>query len=164
MTGQAQGNNASGTPEFANVYQEGQSSVGHNTLPPPSLIPSNTVSLQKLGTPSRTQGPLIYTSAARCANNLTPKDGALGPDKAHIVLAKWSGEVEGNGGKQCVQGCDFAERNCSSHGVQRDPWPGWLLEEMHMGMLCQAKRKNLKGAFKNKSRSNHLRWRKILLP
>lgn len=164
MTDLACGSSTSGTPESANIDPEGQSDVGCDTLPPLPCPFKHSVSLQKLGTVGRRRGPLIYISAARRTNHLTPKGGALGPDKAHIVLTKWGGEIEGNGGKKYVQGYDFTEWSCSGHGIHRDPWPDWLLGEMQIGGQCWIKGKKLKDAFKTKSRSNHLRWGKMLLP
>lgn len=113
--------------------------------------------LQKLGTVGGSQGPLIYISAARRANHLTPKGVTQGPDEAHIVFSKWGGEAEGNGGKKYMQGYDFTEESCSGHGIPRDPWPDWLLGEMQIGGQCWAKGKKLKDAFKTRSGSNHLR-------
>lgn len=113
------------------------------------------MALQKLGTAGRTWDPVIYISAARHVNNLTPKGGALGPDKSCLVLTKWVGEVEGNGGKKYTQGCDFTEQSCGGHGIHRDPWPDQLLGEMPIGGQFQRKGRKLKDAFKARSRSNH---------
>lgn len=63
-----------------------------------------------------------------------------------------------------MQGYDFTEQSCSSHGVHRDPWPDQPLGEMQIGGQFQRKGRKLKDAFKARSRNNCSGWGKILLP
>lgn len=79
------------------------------------------MSLQKLGTVGRTWGPVIYISAARHANNLTPKGGVLGPDKARLVLTKWVGEVEGNGERNICKAMISQSRAAVAMGYTEIP-------------------------------------------